>query len=198
MPAIRCRASSPDRPMRPAIEPVAVSTPHVMQGLEGTARLSPPRLWHHGEACSSSPRLTGSSASSPPERMHIPALDAARFSAPGAASDARGEGARLGASDPADDHRGARSGPLGGRRIEVDAVEGRPPKDDRRARRRRKHVPVLPRGLGPDRSVRGIRVLVPRLAGRRGLSQLRAAGGGERYQTTRALPRWTTAANDAA
>jgi hypothetical protein len=42
MPAIRCRASGPDRPMTPAIEPVAVRTPHVMQGLEGTARLSPP------------------------------------------------------------------------------------------------------------------------------------------------------------
>ena len=58
-----------------------------------------------------------------------------------------------------------KGGPLGGRRIEVDVVEGRPPKDDRRARRRRKHVPVLPRGRGPHRSVRSMRVRVPRLAG---------------------------------
>jgi hypothetical protein len=58
-----------------------------------------------------------------------------------------------------------KGGPLGGRRIEVDVVEGRPPKDDRRARRRRKHVPVLTRGRGPHRSVRSMRVRVPRLAG---------------------------------
>ena len=58
-----------------------------------------------------------------------------------------------------------KGGPLGGRRIEVDVVEGRPPKHDRRTRRRRKHVPVLPRGRGPHRSVRSMRVRVPRLAG---------------------------------
>jgi hypothetical protein len=87
-------------------------------------------------------------------------------------------------------------GPLGGRRIEVDVVEGRPPKDERRTRRRRKHVPVLPRGLGPDRSVRGMRVLVPRLAGE-GYHSFgpRVAASDIRRP---ALPRWTTAANDAA
>jgi hypothetical protein len=89
-----------------------------------------------------------------------------------------------------------KGGPLGGRRIEVDVVEGRPPKDERRARRRRKHVPVLPRGLGPDRSVRGMRVLVPRLAGEGYHSFVPRVAASEIRRP--ALPRWTAAANDAA
>jgi hypothetical protein len=105
----------------------------------------------------------------------IPRATAARRRHPAIASLPIGHGrarrsARL-ARYPRNDQTGPtitavlKGGPLGGRRIEVDVVEGRPPKDDRRARRRRKHVPVLPRGRGPHRSVRSMRVRVPRLAG---------------------------------
>lgn len=105
----------------------------------------------------------------------IPRATAARRRHPAIASFPTGHGrdrrSALLARYPRNDQPGPtittvlEGGPSGGRRIEVDVVEGRPPKDDRRARRRRKHVPVLPRGLGPDRSIRGMRVLVPRLAG---------------------------------
>jgi hypothetical protein len=72
--------------------------------------------------------LTGPSASSPPERMHIPAPDAARFSAPARHL------MRVGKVRASERETGPtitavlEGGALGGRRIEVDVVEGRPPK----------------------------------------------------------------------
>ena len=63
-------------------------------------------------------------------------------------------------------------GPLAGRRIDVDVVEGRPPKTIDLRGRRREQLSLLPRGLGPEGSVRDIHVLVPRIAGPRRLPLL--------------------------
>ena len=91
----------------------------------------------------------------------------------GTASDARGEGVRLGERDRADDHRRPPAGPAGGS-THRRRRRGRPPaQNDRREGRRREQVSLLPRGMVPDRSVRHIYVLVPRIAGRRGLVVLR-------------------------
>jgi hypothetical protein len=74
--------------MAPAIEPLALSTPLVMRGLEGTAR----------------------------------------FSGSGAASDALGKVRASERETGPTITAVLEGGPLGGRRIEVDVVEGRPPK----------------------------------------------------------------------
>jgi hypothetical protein len=152
-------------------------------GGEGTARLSPTG------GCGTMARHVQADRARPdrrrrrhPQRVHVPAPDAAGVSAP-ALHLTREERARLGARDRADDHRGPR-GRSAGRPEHRSRRRGRSPtQDDRPRRRRRNHVPLLPQGLGPDRSVRGIRVPVPRLAGRPASSLLRAADGGERDQT---------------
>ena len=54
-------------------------------------------------------------------------------------------------------------GPLAGRRIDVDVVEGRPPKTIDVRADARKQLSLLPSGLGSDWPVRHIHVLVPRI-----------------------------------
>ena len=100
---------------------------------------------------------------SPPVRIRTLAR-AERCERAAAAYDARGEDGHLGRRDWADDHRRPRARPAS-RPARRRRRRGRPPaKNDRRAGRRREQVSVLPRGLDPDRSVRHIHVLVPRIA----------------------------------
>ena len=54
-------------------------------------------------------------------------------------------------------------GPLQGTRIEAEVVEGRPPSTVDVACRRQQHVPLLPRGVGPERPVRDVHVPLPRV-----------------------------------
>ena len=55
-------------------------------------------------------------------------------------------------------------GPLAGRRLEAEVVEGRPPRTIDVERRRREHVPVLPRRMGSGRPFRRLQLLVRGLA----------------------------------
>ena len=100
---------------------------------------------------------------SPPVRTRTLAR-AERRERAAAAYDAPGEDGHLGRRDWANDHRRPRARPTR-RPARRRRRRGRPPaKNDRRAGRRREQVSLLPRGLDPDRSVRHIHVLVPRIA----------------------------------
>ena len=54
-------------------------------------------------------------------------------------------------------------GPLRGERIEAHVVAGPPAEHDRRARRRRQHVPLLPREVDPERPLRDVHLPLPRV-----------------------------------
>jgi hypothetical protein len=113
--------------MAPAIEPVAVSTPHMMRRLEGTARFAPGVVapWRVMLKLTALDRIVGVVAT---QADAIPAPDTARFSSPTrhlmGAENVRASEREAGPTITAV----LEGGPVGGRRIEVSIVEGRPPK----------------------------------------------------------------------
>jgi hypothetical protein len=129
-------------------------------------------VWPHGRPSLS--RNPSSNAATRPqspmsERQHHDRrkhLGRRRARERAAAYASRGEDGHLGRRDRTDDHRRPRTRSTG-RPAHRRRRRGRPPaKNDRHAGRRWEQVSVLPRGLDPDRSVRHIHVLVPRIAGR--------------------------------
>jgi len=79
-------------------------------------------------------------------------------------------------------------GPLAGRRIDVDVVEGRPPKTIELRADDGSSCRYWPRGLSPERSVRDIYVLVPRVARSATVAAPSAAGAASGNMTTPVPP----------